>query len=85
MNPLLIRPQYAAAGCSVTIAPQAAPTVKAYVKTIGQPAQNITGQGLIWMVLHSKQQTIGEGTLGRLSEDSRQLEPPKAKSVSIPR
>ena len=43
-------------GVVVTIAPQAAPIVKAYVKTIGQPTQNVTGQELIWMVLHSEQQ-----------------------------
>ena len=30
--------------------------VKAYLKTIGQPTQNVTGQVLIQMVLHSKQQ-----------------------------
>ena len=43
-------------GMVVTIVPQAAPMVKAYVKTIGQPTQNVTSQALIWMVLHSKQQ-----------------------------
>ena len=59
-------------GVVATIAPQATPMVKAYVKTIGQPTHNVIGQALILMMLHSKQQdvrtetTIGEGTLGRL-------------------
>ena len=43
-------------GVVATIVPQAAPMVKAYVKTIGQPTQNVTGQALIRMVLHTKQQ-----------------------------
>ena len=39
-----------------TIALLVAPTVKAYAKTIGQPAQNVLSQMLIRMVLHSVEQ-----------------------------
>ena len=39
-----------------TIALLVAPTVKAYVKTIGQPAQNVLSQMLIRMVLHSMEE-----------------------------
>ena len=53
-----------------TIAPQAAPTVKAYAKTIGQPAQNVTRQALIWVVLHSTPQGGDNdwgGSLGQIN------------------
>ena len=52
-------------GVVVTIALQVAPMVKAYVKTIGQPTQNVTGQVLIQMVLHSNQQSREKNLRGR--------------------
>lgn len=61
----------------MTIALQVAPTVKAYTKTIGQPAQNVLSQMLIRMVLHSVETIIGVDTLGngKLSGDGMQWEP----------
>ena len=65
-------------GVVATIALQAAPTVKAYMKTIGQPTQNVR----CCIATNRAETTIGEGALGRLSGDGKQWKPSK---VSISR
>ena len=71
-------------GVVATIAPQGAPMVKAYMKTIGQPAQNVTGKALIWMVLHSKQQGRDDNWGGRSGQIKWRWQSMGTFRVSIP-